>query len=165
MLFLVSWDFADNTEEGQAKIKRALEDGSALEVFRKVVAAQGGDPKVCDSPGSVLPKPKFREELSLKPGRVAAIDSEALGIAALILGAGRRTKEDAIDPAAGLVVDAYLGEVIEVGAAPQIMLHHNLTDSGRVAEARAMIENAFAIQPADAPAAAVRGSRILEVLR
>ena len=45
------------------------------------------------------------------------------------------------------------------------MLHHNLTDSGRVAEARAMIENAFAIQPADAPAAPVRGSRILEVLR
>ena len=58
-----------------------------------------------------------------------------------LLGAGRRTKEDAIDPSAGLVVDAYLGEVIEAGAAPQIMLHHSLAaGDGRVAEARAMIE-------------------------
>jgi pyrimidine-nucleoside phosphorylase len=134
-------------------------------VFRKVVAAQGGDPRVCDSPGSVLPKAKHRDEVALKAGRVASIDSEALGIAALILGAGRRTKEDAIDPAAGLVVDAYLGEVIEVGAAPQIVLHHNLSDSGRVGEARAMIENAFVIEGADAPARPVRSSRILEVLR
>ena len=47
----------------------------------------------------------------------SAIDSEALGIAALVLGAGRRTKEDVIDPSAGLVVDAYLGEVIEPGRA------------------------------------------------
>jgi pyrimidine-nucleoside phosphorylase len=162
---LVLGGVAKDPADGRAKIEKALDDGSALEVFRKVVAAQGGDPRVCDSPGSVLPKAKFRDELALRPGRVSAIDSEALGIAALLLGAGRRTKEDAIDPAAGLVVDAYLGEVIEVGAAPQIMLHHNVTESGRVAEARAMIENAFVIEPPDVPAAPVRSSRILEVIR
>jgi thymidine phosphorylase len=120
---------------------------------------------VCDSPGSVLPKAKHRDELALPPGRVVAIDSEALGIAALILGAGRRTKEDSIDPAAGLVIDAYLGEVIEPGAAPQIMLHHGLPPGdGRVAQARAMIERAFVIEPADRPAPPVRASRILEIL-
>jgi thymidine phosphorylase len=163
---LVLAGVAKDPAEGRAKIEKVLGDGSALEVFRKVVAAQGGDPRVCDSPGSVLPKPKSRDELSLKPGRVVAIDSEALGIAALILGAGRRTKEDAIDPSAGLVVDAYLGEVIEVGAAPQIMLHHSLSpQDGRIAEARAMIENAFAIEPASGAAPPVRSSRILEVMR
>ena len=150
---------------GRAQIEKVLGDGSALEVFRKVVEAQGGDPRVCDSPGSVLPKPKHREELALPPGRVVAIDSEALGIAALLLGAGRRTKEDTIDPSAGLVVDAYLGEEIEAGAPPQIMLHHSLAEAGRVAEARAMIEAAFVIEPLDRPAPAVRSSRILEVLR
>jgi pyrimidine-nucleoside phosphorylase len=113
----------------------------------------------------VLPKPRAREELMLRPGKVVAIDSEALGIAALILGAGRRTKEDAIDPAAGLVVDAYLGEVIEAGGPPSVMLHHSLpAGDSRVAEARAMIEKAFVIATPDT-ALDVRPSRILEVLR
>jgi pyrimidine-nucleoside phosphorylase len=151
---------------GRARIDEVLGNGAALEVFRKVVAAQGGDPRVCDSPGSVLPKAKHRAELALRAGRITAIDSEALGIAALVLGAGRRTKDDVIDPAAGLVVDAYLGEVIEPGAPPQIVLHHGLDpEDGRVAEARAMIEAAFVIEPADRPAPLVRASRILEVIR
>ncbi|HEY5948472.1 MAG TPA: thymidine phosphorylase [Kofleriaceae bacterium] len=157
---------ASDPADGRARIEKVLGDGSALEVFRKVVAAQGGDPRVCDSPGSVLPKPKHRSELALPPGRVTAIDSEALGIAALVLGAGRRTKEDSIDPAAGLVVDAYVGEVVEPGAPPQIMLHHSLSpEDGRVAEARAMILKAFVIEPADRPAPPVAQSRILEVIR
>jgi pyrimidine-nucleoside phosphorylase len=163
---LVLGGVAKTPEEGHAKIKASLEDGSALEVFRKVVEAQGGDPRVCDSPGSVLPKPQTREELSLRPGRIVAINSEALGIAALILGAGRRTKEDRIDPSAGLVVDAYLGELIEAGGPPSVMLHHSFpSGDGRIAEARAMIEGAFVIQPADQPAPAIRSSRILEVIR
>jgi len=163
---LVLGGIAKDAAEGRAKIEKALGDGSALEVFRKVVEAQGGNPKVCDSPGSVLPKAASRDELGLTAGRITAIDSEALGIAALILGAGRRTKDDVIDPSAGLVVDAYLGEVIEPGAHPQIMLHHSLSPGdGRLAEARAMIEGAFVIEPADRPAPPVRTSRILEVIR
>jgi pyrimidine-nucleoside phosphorylase len=154
---------AKDPADGRARIEKVLEDGSALEVFKKVVAAQGGDPRVCDAPGAVLPKPKHRDELTLRPGKIVDIDSEALGIAALILGAGRRTKEDTIDPSAGLVVDAYLGEVITPGAPPSVMLHHSLEDS-RVAEARAMIEKAFVIAPPDTPYEH-RPSRILEVIR
>jgi thymidine phosphorylase len=143
-----------------------LADGSALEKFRAIVEAQGGEPRVCDSPGSVLPKAVHRDELALRPGRVVAIDSEALGIAALVLGAGRRTKEDAVDPAAGLVVDAFVGEVIEPGAPPQIVLHHNLPASdARLAEARAIIDRAFVIESPEHPAMPPRASRILEVLR
>jgi thymidine phosphorylase len=163
---LVLGGAARDPAEGRAKIERALGDGSALEVFRKVVAAQGGDPRVCDSPGSVLPRAAHRDELALRAGRVVAIDGEALGIAALILGAGRRTTDDKIDPAAGLVVDAYLGELIEPGAPPQIILCHGLApgDAG-VAEARRMIEAAFVIQPADQPYREPASSRILEVIR
>jgi pyrimidine-nucleoside phosphorylase len=162
---LVLGGVAKDAAEGRAKIDKSLADGSALDVFRKVVEAQGGDPRVCDSPGNVLPKPTHRDELMLRPGRVVSIDSEALGIAALILGAGRRTKEDAIDPAAGLVVDAYLGEIIEAGGPPSVMLHHSLdAKDGRLADARAMIEKAFVIHPVDQPAPAVRSSRILEVI-
>ena len=153
-------------DEGRARIEKALADGSALEKFREIVAAQGGDPRVCDSPGSVLPRAQHRDELALRPGRIVAIDSEALGIAALVLGAGRRTKEDKIDPAAGLVVDAYIGERIEPGAPPQIVLHHDLADSDpRLAEARAIVDGAFTIEAADGAALPPRASRILEVLR
>jgi pyrimidine-nucleoside phosphorylase len=163
---LVLGGVAKDPEEGRKQIEAVLANGAALEVFRKVVEAQGGDPRVCDAPGAVLPKPKHRTEVALKPGRVTAIDSEALGIAALILGAGRRTKDDVIDPAAGLVVDAYLGEVIADDAPPQIMMQHGLSpEDGRVAEARAMIEAAFVIQPADQPVLPPRASRILEILR
>ena len=161
---LVLGGVARDVADGRARIAKALGDGSALDVFRRLVEAQGGDPRVCDAPDKVLPQAARREPLGLPTGRIVAIDSEALGIAALLLGAGRRTKEDAIDPAAGLVVDAYLGEVIEPGAAAQITLHHSL-GNGRVAEARAMIERAFVIQPADRPAAPVRESRVLEVIR
>jgi pyrimidine-nucleoside phosphorylase len=171
---LVLGGAARDPADGRAKIERVLGDGSALELFRKVVAAQGGDPRVCDSPGSVLPKARQRDELALRPGRVVAIDSEALGIAALLLGAGRRTTDDVIDPAAGLVVDAYVGEVIEPGAPPQVILCHGLGPGDRrVAEARALIEGAFEIRPADQPSIGSSGqplgepaaSRILEVLR
>lgn len=162
---LVLGGVAKTPEEGRDKIEKALTDGSALEVFRKLVEAQGGDPRVCDSPGSVLPKPKSRDELTLPPGRIVAIDSEALGIAALILGAGRRAKEDSIDPSAGLVVDAYLGEVVDEHPAPSVMLHHSLPPGdGRLAEARAMITNAFSMERADLPFDAPT-SRILEVIR
>jgi pyrimidine-nucleoside phosphorylase len=163
---LVLAGVAKSPEDGRARIEKVLGDGSALEVFRKLVAAQGGDPRVCDSPGSVLPKAQHRDELTLPPGKIVAIDSEALGIAALILGAGRRTKEDVIDPSAGLVVDAYLGEVIEPGAPPSVMLHHSIppAENGRIGEARAMIEKAFVIAPPDTPLQP-RTSRILEVIR
>ena len=151
---LVLGGAARDREDGRAQIERVLADGRALEVFRKVVAAQGGDPRVCDAPGSVLPRPGQRDEITLPPGRITAIDSFALGMAAVLLGAGRRTTDDRIDPAAGLVIDAYLGEQIEPGAPPQIILCHGLSPhDARLAEARAMIERAFVIQPVDRPSA------------
>jgi pyrimidine-nucleoside phosphorylase len=163
---LVLGGAAKTPEEGRARIEKALADGSALEVFRKLVAAQGGDPRVCDSPGSVLPRAKHRTELTLRAGRIARIDSEALGMAGVLLGAGRRTKEDVISPGAGLVVDAYPGEIVEEGAGPHVVIHHDLPpEDGRLAEARAMIENAFVIEPASTPDARPISSRILEVIR
>ena len=165
-MLLVAGVVADQ-DAGRARIDSALTSGAALAVFRDMVAAQGGDPRVCDSPARILPQPKYRTEIALPPGRITAIHSEALGIAALLLGAGRRTKEDAIDPAAGLVVDAYLGEVIEPGAPPQIVLHHNLVNAAALAEARSMVEGAFSIDPDlhYPPESPRRASRVLEVIR
>jgi pyrimidine-nucleoside phosphorylase len=148
---------------GATMIAAALDDGRALEVFRKVVAAQGGDPAVCDSPGRVLPKATERLEVGLPRGHVAAIDAEALGIAALIVGAGRRAKEDVIDPAAGIVLDAFVGEHL-ADDTPRIVLQHNLAPGDpRVADAVARIRAAITITDAAPPAP--RSSRVLEVIR
>nr|HEX4318224.1 thymidine phosphorylase [Kofleriaceae bacterium] len=161
---LVLGGAARDRADGRAQIERVLGDGRALDVFRRVVAAQGGDPRVCDDPDAVLPRAAHRDPLSLPAGRVTAIDSEALGIAALVLGAGRRTKDDAIAPAAGLVVDARLGDVLAAGA-KHVVMHHDLAPGdARVAEARAMIERAFVIAPVDAPAPPLRATRVLEVI-
>ncbi len=162
---LVLGGVAKDANDGRHQIERVLGNGQALEVFRQVVIAQGGDPRVCDSPGSVLPRARQRDELALPPGRVETIDSEALGIAALLLGAGRRTTDDPIDPGAGLVIDAYRGELIAAGAPPQVVLHHSLPPGdGRLAEARAMISQAFVMKTTDDPRPTV-ASRIIEVLR
>jgi pyrimidine-nucleoside phosphorylase len=160
---------ARDPDEGRARITGVLADGSALAVFAKVVEAQGGDPRVCDDPGKVLPRAARRTPLTLGPGRVTAIDAEALGMAALVLGAGRRTKDDVIAPGAGIVIDTYLGEDITAADAdtPRVILHHDFAaDDARVTDATARVRGAITIStdPA-APAIAPRGSRILEVLR
>lgn len=150
---------------GAARIAEVLRNGAALDVFRRVVEAQGGDPAVCDSPGRVLPRAQHREELVLPAGTITAIDSEKLGIAALLLGAGRQRKEDKIDPAAGLVIDAFVGEVVSADPAPSLMLHHNLDRADpRLERARFLARDAFTIV-LGAPASAPASTRILEVLR
>jgi pyrimidine-nucleoside phosphorylase len=162
---LVLGGVVPDAARGRERIAEALSDGSALEVFRRLIVAQGGDPHVCDAPEQTLPAAAVRDEVTPRPGRVVAIDAEALGLAAMVLGAGRQTREDAIDPAAGLEIHARVGQLIERGAPPSIVLHHNLNaGDSRLAEARAMIERAFVIAPAEAPAPRVRTSRILEIL-
>jgi pyrimidine-nucleoside phosphorylase len=158
---LVLGGVARDRDDGRRRIDAVLRDGRALDLFRRIVVAQGGDPRVCDDPGAVLPRAAHRDELALPPGRVASIDSEALGIAAVLLGAGRRTADDRIDPAAGLVVDVRIGDTVRDGA---VVLHHNLASGDRrLADARAMVAGAFTISRGDAAAAPPRG-RVIEVL-
>ena len=83
----------------------------------------------------------------------------------MLLGAGRRTTDDRIDPAAGLVVDARVGDVVAPGDPPRVVIHHDLAASdGRLADAHAMLARAFAMVPVNQPFPTPRASRILEVL-
>jgi pyrimidine-nucleoside phosphorylase len=149
---------------GARRIAAALDDGSALAVFRKIVAAQGGDPRVCDDPTGVLPRASAQTVVSVaKGGVVASIDAEDIGIAGVWLGAGRRTKEDAVDHAAGVVLHAPVGTPVAAGA-PVATLHHDAgLAADRLAAARHLVAQAFTVDPAGT--AAAPASRILEVLR
>jgi pyrimidine-nucleoside phosphorylase len=101
--------------EGSAMAEAALDDGRALATFRRVVEAQGGDPGVLDDPTRLPSAPVRRHALAGAAGRVLAMDTRALGEAAVALGAGRSTLGEAIDPAVGFVMAVGPGDEVEAG--------------------------------------------------
>ncbi len=115
---------APDLAAARARVERAIADGSGLARFRAVVEAQGGDPRTVDDPGllpraaEVLPIPAPRD------GVVEAIDAEAVGLAAMALGAGRARVEDRVDPAVGVVLRAKVGDRVVRGE-PLCHVHRN----------------------------------------
>jgi pyrimidine-nucleoside phosphorylase len=104
-------------EEALARATEAIDGGAALERFRAMVQAQGGDPRVVDDPKGVLPRAPVREPLLAdRSGVLAAIQAEEIGLASVGLGAGRLRKGDPIDPAVGIVVHPKIGDRLEAGA-------------------------------------------------
>jgi pyrimidine-nucleoside phosphorylase len=102
--------------EGRARAAAALDGGEAVESFRRMIERQGGDPRVVDDPGSILPRaPVVVPVLADREGYLTAVDAEALGRASGDLGAGRRKKGDRIDPAVGIVFRPKVGDRIEAG--------------------------------------------------
>ena len=103
-------------DEAMARAEGALDGGEALERFRRMVEAQGGDPHVVDDPEAVLPEaPVVLPIESDREGTLAAVDAEAIGSASVALGAGRIRKGDPIDPAVGLVVHCKIGDRLSDG--------------------------------------------------
>jgi pyrimidine-nucleoside phosphorylase len=99
----------------RARLEKALADGSALERFAQLIEAQGGDRRVCDDL-DLLPEAKLvREVRATRAGILQSLDAEQVGLAAVELGAGRARKEDAVDPAAGLLLFKKAGDPVRAG--------------------------------------------------
>jgi pyrimidine-nucleoside phosphorylase len=137
---------------GRARAREALASGAALERFRRLVAAQGGDPAVVDAPAS---RPDSAPVATVKApdaadGVVADIDARALGHAAVDLGAGRRTKEDDVDPVAGFSALKAVGDPVASGA-PLARVH--ASDASAADGVGAAVRDAFTVAeaPPDAP--------------
>lgn len=102
--------------EALALLENALADGSALEVFRRLVAAQGGDVRAVDDTER-LPRAKVRlDVVAARAGFVTHIDAYALGLLAIELGAGRTRADQRIDPSSGFELHAPVGTKIRRGA-------------------------------------------------
>jgi pyrimidine-nucleoside phosphorylase len=102
--------------EGRSAAATAMDSGKALEAFRAMVEAQGGDPRVVDDPWTVLPKAPVRRPIEAdRAGHLAAVDAEGLGRASTDLGAGRKKKGDSVDPAVGIVFRPKIGDRLETG--------------------------------------------------
>jgi pyrimidine-nucleoside phosphorylase len=101
-------------EEGRRRAQEALSTGAALESFRRMVEAQGGDPRVVDDPAAILSRAPVVIPLAAeRSGYLASVEAEAIGRAAVALGAGRARKGDPIDPAVGIVFRAKIGDRVE----------------------------------------------------
>ncbi|AZV44205.1 pyrimidine-nucleoside phosphorylase [Peribacillus asahii] len=118
---------ASSLDEARARLTQAIQDGSALETFRKFLIAQGGDGSVVDHPEK-LPQASFVYELQAKEsGYVSEIVADEIGTAAMLLGAGRATKESEIDLAVGLVLRKKIGDYVEQGES-LVTIYSNVED-------------------------------------
>ena len=98
-----------------AEVMRVIKDGSALETFKKMVIAQGGDVSVVDNPKNFKQAKYFHKVISKKEGYIYSVNAEDYGKVALTLGAGRRKVGDSIDFSAGIMLKAKRGDFVKAG--------------------------------------------------
>lgn len=102
-------------DEGIQRIRGAIKSGDALDKLRVFIENQGGDKRIVDD-YSLLPKAsKIVEIKASKSGFISKIEAEEVGVSAMILGAGRETKEDELDLSAGIVLNKKVGDYVDKG--------------------------------------------------
>ena len=114
-----------------------LKDGTALQVWKKMIIAQGGNPDI------EIPVAKKKENVvATQSGYITDLDAYAIGLSAWRLGAGRAKKEDAVSKTAGIICLAKEGDYVEIDQ-PVLELH--IDDSSRLPLAKEALKNAFTI--------------------
>ncbi|MDR7908786.1 pyrimidine-nucleoside phosphorylase [Bacillus velezensis] len=115
---------AETLEEARTKLQEVMKNGKALEKFKEFLSNQGGDASVVDDP-SKLPQAAYKIDVPAKEaGVVSEIVADEIGVAAMLLGAGRATKEDEIDLAVGIMLRKKVGDNVEKGE-PLVTLYAN----------------------------------------
>jgi pyrimidine-nucleoside phosphorylase len=129
-------------DEARELAQAKLLDGSGYRKLKDVIAAQGGNPQVLDR-FDLLPNATGAHDVtSPRAGYISAINAEYIGTASAMIGAGRATKEDGIDPAVGVILEVKVGTKVEAGG---VLCRLYYTDDTNVAEAADFIEDAFRI--------------------
>jgi pyrimidine-nucleoside phosphorylase len=124
---------APSLEEARALLENSIQEGKALETFKVFLEAQGGDATVVDNPEK-LPQAKYQWELeAAEDGYVAEIVADEVGTAAMLLGAGRATKESTIDLSVGLVLRKKIGDPVKKGES-LVTIHSNTENIEEVKE-------------------------------
>jgi pyrimidine-nucleoside phosphorylase len=132
----------------EARVRAALGSGAALDMFRRIIERQGGDPRVVDDYDRLPSAPDRHTIPASRSGYVTALHAEGIGRAAVALGAGRATLDDVIDPGVGIEVRCPPGTQVVAGE-PVLMIHHR---AGRgLAEAEPLLISA--VQIGDTPPA------------
>ena len=113
MLFISG--IVSSREKAKIRIAENLANRKGLDRLVDLIVAQGGDPSVLDNP-ELFPQPNAKIEVkSETAGYVSAIDAQEVGLASKILGAGRKTKDDAIDYSVGIFLKKKIGDKVKTG--------------------------------------------------
>ena len=139
---LVLAKVVDNYDEGVERIKEAITSGSALEKLRVFIENQGGDSRVVDDYSLLPTASKVVEIKSPKTGYISKIEAEEVGVSAMILGAGRETKEDILDLSAGIVLEKKVGDFVNEG---DVLAYMHLNKEEKLASAKERFINAYTI--------------------
>jgi pyrimidine-nucleoside phosphorylase len=141
MLLLANVD--ETIEAARRRLEGVLKSGKALECLRRNVEAQGGDPRVCDDPGSFLPLVRETVKVeSPRSGFIVAVDTTEIGQAIAAIGGGRVRIEDTVDPTVGFTSELKLGDQISVGDAIGVVYS---ADTAAAKEAARRIQAAYEI--------------------
>jgi len=129
-------------EEARDLAQKNLLNGAGYKKFKEVIQLQGGNPQVLER-FELLPNATgARDILSPRSGYISAIDAEYIGMASAMIGAGRDSKEDAIDPAVGVILEAKIGQKVDAGA---VLCRIYYTGDERLEEAADLVEDSFRI--------------------
>jgi pyrimidine-nucleoside phosphorylase len=133
----------DSLEAARARLRGILGSGQALECFRQNVAAQGGEPRVCDDPAKFLPlvEDLFKVE-SPRSGFVTKVNTAEIGHAIAAIGGGRVRIDDKIDAAVGYLTDVRIGDRVSAGT---LLGTVYCRDESRAKEAAQRIQAAYEI--------------------
>lgn len=102
-------------DEAYERLEKLIASGEAIDKFKELIKIQGGNPDIVDN-FDKLPQAKYHIEVKAKSeGYINQLDAEQIGIAAMLLGAGRKTKADSIDFAAGITLNKKIGDYVKVG--------------------------------------------------
>ncbi len=140
---------AASDEAARIKVRAALSSGAGLEKFRQVIELQGGDPRVIDDVKRLPIAPHRIDFVADCAGYVTDLDAEQIGIASMMLGAGRERTEDNVDHAVGIVMHKRLGDKVS-NKEPLATLHYR--GDAKLAQATALLQKACTI--ADSPVSA-----------
>lgn len=127
-------------ETGKLKLLHLIEDGSALFKFKEMIKSQGGNPLVLERP-TLLPQSCITVEIDSKEGGyIYGMDAEAVGIAAMVLGAGRERADSVIDHSAGIILRKKLGDYVSEG---EVLCEFCTNDEKAIEKARNIFINAL----------------------
>lgn len=122
---------ADSLEEAREMLLGSMKNGKAIEKFKTFLSLQGGDASVVDHPEQ-LPQARYRIDLhAKKEGFISSIIADEVGTAAMILGAGRATKESTIDLSVGIILNKKVGDSVKKGESIAT-IHSNKEDVSEV---------------------------------
>jgi pyrimidine-nucleoside phosphorylase len=147
-LVLAAWMFllgkrVRTIDEGRELAEQMISSGKARDKFREMIRLQGGNANVMDDPG-LLPQAQHKADVkSPASGFVTSIMTEQIGIAGVLLGGGRAKKEDAVDPAVGIIVNKKVGDRVSTGD-PLCTIYYNSAE--RLASASPLIEQSYTIE-------------------